>query len=114
MRYYLDEDISPVVAALLRAQGIDALNVHEAGARGFSDKEQLQQAAQEGRCMVTRNRDDFIRLTLQWFTDQRPHFGLLIVPYSIPPDRFSALAGVLVAYAEEHPEGLSPYTVDFV
>ena len=105
MRYYLDEDLSPEVAVRLRRQGIDISNSHEEGRNGTSDQEQLRWAAAQGRCLVTRNRDDFIRLTVAAFENQEPHAGVLIVPYSV---------GSLSDYASEHPDGMQPYTIDFL
>ncbi|MBI3302176.1 MAG: DUF5615 family PIN-like protein [Deltaproteobacteria bacterium] len=114
MKYYLDEDLSQKVAELLRTRGLDATSVHEVGTEGLSDFDQLDRAAQEGRCLVTRNRDDFIRLTLQFFSEGRSHHGILIVPYGFPGDRFAALANALARYAIQHPNGLPSYTVDFL
>jgi hypothetical protein len=114
MKYYLDEDLSPKIAQILRKNGVNASSCHEVGMVGTSDLEQLEFAAREKRCLVTRSRDDFIKLTLQFFNDHRPHYGVLIVPYTIPGDRFSLIAGLLKAFASRHPSGLEPYSVDFL
>ena len=47
------------------------------------------------RTMVTRNRDDFIRLTVQFFEDLKPHKGLIIVPHTVPGSEFNKLASLL-------------------
>ncbi len=114
MKLYLDEDISPKVSVILRKKGVDAVSAHEADMLESSDEEQLSFAASEGRAMVTRNRDDFISLTVKFFEDLKQHEGLIIVPYSIPGSEFSRLADMLAKIAIENPRGLQPYTIEFV
>ena len=114
MKFYLDEDLSPKIADILRKNGIDALSAHEIGAVGVSDLQQLEFAGKEKRCLVTRNRDDFIKLTLRFFNDHRPHHGILIIPYTIPGDQFSRMAALLKTFAPNHPSGLTPYTIAFL
>jgi len=114
VKFYLDEDISPKVAALLRKQGIDAVSVHEIGMLQALDVKQLEYAVTEERAFITRNRDDFIRLTVRFFNDARLHYGVLIIPHTIPGDNFSLLAKALGKYAYDHPNGMEPYTIDFL
>ena len=114
MKYYLDEDLSPKIAVLLRRQGVDCISAHEIEMVQVSDFEQLELAAQKKRYLVTKNRDDFIRLTVQCFNDHLPHCGVLIIPATIPGDRFSLIAEALAGYACTRPEGMPPYGIDFI
>ena len=114
MKLYLDEDISHKVAEIIRKRGMDAVSVHETGMLGASDEEQLTFAATEGRAMVTRNRDDFMTLTVQFFEALKPHKGLIIVPHTIPGSEFSRLAAQLVKFSKDFPQGLQPYTIEFL
>jgi hypothetical protein len=114
VKLYLDEDISPKVSVILRKKGVDAVSAHEADMLQASDEEQLAFAASEGRAMVTRNRDDFITLTVKFFEDLKPHEGLIIVPYTIPGSEFSRLAAVLAKFAKGYPRGMEPYTIEFI
>ena len=112
--FYLDEDLSPKIAVILRKNGIEAVSAHEVGMVAASDREQLEFAARQKRCLITRNRNDFIRLTQQFMNDQRPHWGVLIIPYSLPGDQFARIALRLKIYASQHTSGLEPYQVDFL
>ena len=114
MRFYLDEDLSPRIAEILRKSGIDALSAHQAGMCEASDQRQLDLAAAEKRCLVTRNRDDFIRLTVRFFNDHRPHCGVLIVPYTLPGDQFSRIASLIKKFSCHHEKGLAPYSIAFL
>ena len=114
MKLYLDEDISPKVSVILRKKGIDAVSAHEAGMLETSDEEQLTFAAADDRVLVTRNRDDFITLTVQFFHDLKPHKGLIIVPHTIPGSEFSKLATLLANFSKNAPKGLEAYTIEFL
>jgi predicted nuclease of predicted toxin-antitoxin system len=114
MKFYLDEDLSPKIAEILRKNGIDTLSAHDAGMCEASGQRQLEVAATQKRCLVTRNRDDFIRLTVRFFNDQRPHCGVLIVPYTLPGDQFSRIASLIKKFSSRHHKGLAPYSIAFL
>jgi predicted nuclease of predicted toxin-antitoxin system len=114
VKLYLDEDLSPKIGEILGKSGIDALSVHEAGMCEASDQMQLDFAASEKRYLVTRNRDDFIRLTVRFFNDQRPHCGVLIVPHTLPGDQFSQIASLIRKFSSRHQKGLAPYSIAFL
>jgi hypothetical protein len=114
LRYYLDEDHSDEIAALARQYGSDITSAHELGRRGLTDDVQLEYAARESRAIVTRNYDDFHRLTLQFQRLGRPHAGVVFVPPSLQSDNYSGIARALVAFAERYPDGRPAYCVDYL
>jgi predicted nuclease of predicted toxin-antitoxin system len=75
---YLDEDVSVLVAGLLRARGFSVQTTQEAGLTGASDEEQLSHSAGQRRALLTHNRDDFARLAQEYFTGGRKHYGVII------------------------------------
>lgn len=110
MRYLLDEDVNPAVAQAARSSGLDVVSVHEIERIGpaFPDEAQLRFAALERRIVVTRNRDDFIRLTRAFFQTSEPHFGVLIIPYTLPNDDPGRLARALKRWHEARSEAAEP------
>lgn len=77
---YTDEDISALVATLLKSRGFDVKTVPEQTTLGKTDSEQLEFASSLGRCLLTHNRVDFERLHLQYTEENKQHSGIIIVP----------------------------------
>jgi predicted nuclease of predicted toxin-antitoxin system len=118
LRYLLDEDVNPAVAQAARTLDLDVVSVHEIGRRGeaFPDDAQLRFAASEQRVLVTRNRDDFIRLTLRFFQAGEPHSGVLIIPHNLPNRHPGRIARALKRWHDARPARKSPeaYVIDFL
>lgn len=102
---YTDEDMSALVATLLRSRGFDVTTVPEQSTLGKTDSEQLKIATALRRCLITHNRVDFERLNLQYMAEDRRHFGIIVVPqknaYEIA-QRVSVLAIALTAIEIEN------------
>ena len=114
MKFYLDEDISPRVAEILRKRGVDAVSAHDIGKAGASDEDQFAEAVSRKAAIVTRIRDDFITLTVQAFENTSPHHGLVVVSHSIPGSDFRRMAGMLEKCAKKNPGGMGAYTIEFI
>jgi hypothetical protein len=113
MLFLLDEDVNPDVAKIARGLGLEVISVHEIDRRGYTDPDQLRFAASEGRALVTRNRDDFIRLTISWFQTGELHAGVLIVPHSLPNHRPDRIAHSLKRW-QERPGDPGLHFIDFL
>jgi predicted nuclease of predicted toxin-antitoxin system len=113
MRFLLDEDVNPAVAEIARGLGMDVLSVHEMDRRGFIDEEQLRFSALQDRLFLTRNRDDFISLTLRFFQTGEPHAGLLIIPKSLPNNRPERIAHALKRWLDRGDDP-GPYSINYL
>lgn len=113
MKCYLDEDLSPTIAAALRSKGIDAISAHEAGNLQVSDREQLVYAAREGRCLVTRNARHYVVLAREAIQRQEPHAGILVCSPRHTGAEIRAIAHALARVAKTHPKGLGPYDIQY-
>lgn len=75
---YLDEDVSVLVAELLRARGFSVQTTREVSHMGAADDEQLIYAVSQRRALLTHNRDDFARLAQEYFEGGRSHYGVIV------------------------------------
>jgi hypothetical protein len=106
VKLYLDEDLSPRVAQLLRQRGLDAVSAHEAGYAGRLDLERLRVATREERCLVTRNVADFLEIVRDLVNRQESHAGIILVPASFRGDEFAILTEAIAEQAIAYPGGL--------
>jgi len=113
VKFYLDDNISPKLAKILRKRGIDAGSAHEIGIAGASDEDQFAEAASRQTALVTRNRDDFIALTIRAFENSSPHYGVVVLSYAIPGSDFRLAAWMLERLAAQNPDGLGAYAIEF-
>jgi hypothetical protein len=88
--------------------------MHEIGQTGLTDQEQLEYAATGGRCFVTRNRNDYIILTRQFFSSGILHKGVLIVSSSHKLNNFKEIAAAIFAYVSGWQENPTDYLFDFI
>ncbi len=93
---YTDEDMSALVATLLKARGLDVTTVPEQATLGKTDREQLEITTSFGRCLLTHNRVDFERLHLQYINENKQHSGIIIVPQKNPYEVAKRI-GILVS-----------------
>jgi predicted nuclease of predicted toxin-antitoxin system len=112
VKVYLDENVAVSVADIARGRcGLDVITARDVGGLAWSDDIQLRYAASEGRCLVTRDRDDFLALTLAAYEAQAPHAGVLVIPRTVLNARAAMIAAALCAFAERFPKGMQPYTI---
>jgi predicted nuclease of predicted toxin-antitoxin system len=76
LRYYFDEHVLGAVARGLRKRGIDVLTAEEAGRahKGIDDDDQPAYATEQGRVMVTGDRDYVLLARTQF-----PHAGVILL-----------------------------------
>ena len=106
MKVYLDEDLSPSIAILLRQRGIDATSANEVGNSQLGDRTQLQYATREARASVTRNVVDFLELARDAVASNTRHAGIILIPSSFRGDEYQAIADAIVEELKAYPTGL--------
>lgn len=101
MRFLLDEDLPTKAAEIARSLGLAAVSIHELPREGINDTEQLRYATREGYVLVTRNRDDFARLSTEFYSRGEAYVGILIVPRGYANNRPERIAHALRRWADE-------------
>lgn len=74
LRFKVDENLSPMVAAILRASGINAEHVNEEGLRTASDQTVWAVCQREGRTLITEDIGFY-----QMVGNTHGHPGLLVI-----------------------------------
>jgi hypothetical protein len=106
--FYLDENLSPRIAEMLRARGLDAVSAHEVpGNVQLGDRSQLLYAAGARRAIVTCDIEDFAELTGEFIASNSEHAGIVLVPPSFRTDEFTPIADAVEQVARDYPDGLA-------
>jgi predicted nuclease of predicted toxin-antitoxin system len=92
---YLDEDVSVLVADLIRARGFAVTTTLEAGNLGCTDLEQLEYAVAHQQSLLTHNRADFEALAQTYFSSGREHEGIVIAVRRLPKEIVSRVLPIL-------------------
>ena len=83
IRLYLDEDVRPLLAEILRSRGYDAVSSVERGQIGAIDEQQMLISIKEERVILTHNVRDFVKLHYK-FNDV--HSGIIVsnqIPFKV-------------------------------
>ena len=104
-RLYLDEDVSVVLAELLKARGFHAVTTRELGHLRARDAEQLGYAASWGMALLTHNRADFEALHRDYLATSKEHWGILVATRRRPPLLLQRLLPLLDRLSAEEMRG---------
>jgi predicted nuclease of predicted toxin-antitoxin system len=102
LKLLLDEMYPPALAEALRAGGIDACTVAEAGLAGRSDLDVMATAVAEGYVLLTENVADFVRIATDHLSTGGHRPGVLVAlssRFSRRPRGLNAIAAAVHAVA---------------
>lgn len=114
MRYYLDEMFPEALAIAARVRQLDVVSALGLGYTGTSDEAHLLLAADEGRCVVTKNGDDFRRLGEIFREHHLPHAGVLVVSPSLEAYAYAAIVDRLAHWHALYPDGVPAYFFSYL
>lgn len=78
IKLYLDEDVDPLLAQVLRDRSVDCLSTQEAHNLARSDPDQLAFASAQGRAILTFNVKDFVELARASAASGKSHGGIIV------------------------------------
>lgn len=97
---YLDEDVAPLIAILLRNRSFNAVTARDEQMLSEPDPVQLAYATSLERCILTHNRGDYEMLHREYISSGRFHWGIIIAarrgPHQVS-DRVARLLDTLTA-----------------
>ncbi|HEV3322187.1 MAG TPA: DUF5615 family PIN-like protein [Solirubrobacteraceae bacterium] len=110
MRVLLDEQLSGLIARLLRERGLDAeAVVDRPDLLQAPDHQVIDTACREVRAVVTNNIKDFRPLAAEQVASGRGHAGLILLPAGRSRSRKAtgAIADAIEAVMRAHPDGIA-------
>ena len=78
LRFYLDEDVDPLLAQVLRDRNVDCISTYEVKNQGLSDRDQLAFAIRNERTIISFNVKDFVFLARSFSQEGKSHKGIIV------------------------------------
>jgi len=78
LKLYLDEDVSPGLARVLRSRGYDVVSAYEVEMTGKTDEEQLSFAVSQERALLTFNVRHYAPLVDEYYEQGKEHSGVIV------------------------------------
>lgn len=78
IKLYLDEDVDPLLATILRDRGYDVLTTHEVKMHESDDYKQIDFATSQDRAILTHNIRDFHRIAKEYGKTNKFHTGIIL------------------------------------
>lgn len=113
IRFFLDEDVWPGLAVVLREHGVDAIHAYEVERGELSDADQLAYSAQEGCAILTHNVKDFVPLAIEYFFADLPHAGIILSPQIEKGELVRRTLNLLNALSAEEIGGTVRHLADY-
>lgn len=100
-RLYIDADVTPALAELLRASGYDAISCHEIDAEHQTDDWHIRRSTAEGRILFSFNVEDFEDIARRLMASGDHHAGILVSHRQYTLDQVSTMRRLIVTLLDE-------------